>query len=152
MNCLLKAIRTNEMSIKMNNIKLEPNTKFDLKPTFSRQIRKMTENDKVTFVSLEVKIESTAENPKPFNLLIRITGIFEVNLDGIEDKNNFTVESTQILYPYLRSSVSALTAASFTMPIILPVMKSNILFPEDAGILNNEGGLGKNVPDDGYLS
>jgi hypothetical protein len=53
MNCILKAIRTDEMSIKMNNIKLEPNTKFDLKPTFSRQIRKMTDNDKVLLSALK---------------------------------------------------------------------------------------------------
>ena len=74
----LKALTADELSFKVNPVKATPDTKFEIKPLFSRQIRHVTENPKINIVVLECKIESTEESPKPFNLLARFVGVFEV--------------------------------------------------------------------------
>jgi preprotein translocase subunit SecB len=40
---------------------------------------------------------------------------------------------TEIVYPYLRSTVAALTANAFISPITLPVVPITAIFPENAG-------------------
>ena len=103
-------------------------------PSFPRTIRRVQENDKLYFVSLEVKVESTEAEPKPFNLKVRLVGIFEaeeVNTD--EDRQVLAISTTEIVYPYLRSAVSALTANAFINPLILPVIPAGTMFPEDRG-------------------
>ena len=63
-----KGITGEEISFKLNRVKIAPDDKLDIKPQFSRQVRKVTGNDKLNFVALSVKIESTEEEPKPFNV------------------------------------------------------------------------------------
>ena len=72
MKYALRGITAEELSYSMNRIKMDPNTKFEIKPQFSRTIRRVQENDKIWFVTLEVKVESTEESPKPFNLKARV--------------------------------------------------------------------------------
>ena len=76
MKYALRGITAEELTYTINRMKMNPNTKFEIKPQFSRTIRKVQENDKLYFVSLEVKVESTEEEPKPFNLKVRLVGIF----------------------------------------------------------------------------
>lgn len=129
-NFTLKGIRGDEMRFNLNNIRIPRDTKLDLKPAFSRQVRTATENEKIFFVSLSVSIEGTADMPKPFNLVAKITGVFEADATTDEEKKAFTIEATNVLYPYLRSAVTSLTAAAFTAPLVLPVVNGGI-FPED---------------------
>ena len=77
MKYALRGITAEELSYTINRVKMEKNTKFEIKPQFSRTIRRVQENDKLYFVSLEVKVESTETEPKPFNLKARLVGIFE---------------------------------------------------------------------------
>lgn len=113
------------------------NTKFEIKPQFSRTIRRVQENDKLYFVSLEVKVESTETEPKPFNLKARLVGIFEAeDVKTDEDRQVLAISTTEIVYPYLRSAVSALTANAFINPLILPVIPAGTMFPEDRGEKN----------------
>ena len=130
MKYALRGITAEELTYTINRVKMERNAKFEIKPQFSRTIRRVQENDKLYFVSLEVKVE-------PFNLKARLVGIFEaeeVNTD--EDRQVLAISTTEIVYPYLRSAVSALTANAFINPLILPVIPAGTMFPEDRGEKN----------------
>ena len=126
-----KGITGEELSFKLNRVKLEPDAKLDIKPQFSRQVRKVNGNDKLNFVSLSVKIESTAEEPKPFDILCTLVGIFEVeDIQNENEERKFVIEATKLVYPYLRSAVTNLTANAYIAPLNLPVI-SGPIFPED---------------------
>ena len=130
----LKALTADELSFKVNPIKAAPDTKFEIKPMFTRQIRQANENNKVNIVILECKIESTEESPKPYNLKARIGGEFEVNnMTTDEDKRTFAINATETMFPYLRAAVTNLTADALINPLTLPVVPGSTLFPEDRG-------------------
>ena len=130
----LKALTADELSFKVNPIKAAPDTKFEIKPMFTRQIRQANENNKVNIVILECKIESTEESPKHFNLKARFVGVFEVNnMTTDEDKRTFAINATETMFPYLRAAVTNLTADALINPLTLPVVPGSTLFPEDRG-------------------
>ncbi len=133
----LKGIRADEMSFKLNGMRPQSGGKVELKPSFARRVRRAAENEKLFFVTLSVKIESTQESPKPFDLSAVVTGLFEANAQTEEERRSAVVEATSVLYPYLRSAVTSLTAAAFAAPIVLPIV-SGPMFPEDK---EKEGGF-----------
>ena len=134
MRYALGRIMAEEVSYTMNRIKVAPDTKFEIKPQFSRTVRRIQENDKVLFLTLEVKVESTEESPKPFNVKARLVGVFEAEeVESDLDRQDLVINMTEIVYPYLRAAVSALTANSFINPLILPVIPAGTMFPEDRG-------------------
>ena len=49
------------------------------------------------------------------------------------EERNFVIEGTKLIYPYLRSAVSTLTANAFIAPLNLPVIMGPI-FPEDRDV------------------
>ena len=130
----MKALTAEELSFKVNPIKASPDTKFEIKPLFSRQIRHVNENPRINIVMLECKIESTEESPKPFNLVARFVGVFDVqNMQTEEDKRFFALNATETMFPFVRAAVANLTAAALINPLILPVVSGATLFPEDRG-------------------
>ncbi len=134
MKYALRGITAEELSYTMNRIKMDKNTRFEIKPQFSRTIRQVKENEKLWFVTMEVKVESTEEEPKPFNLKVRLVGMFEAeDVDTAEDKQVLAISTTEIIYPYLRAAVSSLTANAFINPMMLPVIPAGTMFPEDRG-------------------
>ena len=134
MKYALRGITAEELSYTINRIKMDKDTKIEIKPQFSRTVRRVQENDKVWFVSLEVKVESTEESPKPFNLKARLVGVFEAeDIADDEERRDLVINMTEIVYPYLRAAVSSLTANAFINPLILPVIPAGTMFPEDRG-------------------
>ena len=130
----LKALTADELSFKVNPLKAAPDAKFEIKPFFSRQIRQANENNKVNIVILECKIENTEESPKPFNLLARVVGVFEVeDMKTDEDKRIFAINATETMFPYLRAAITNLTADALVNPLTLPVVPGATLFPDDRG-------------------
>lgn len=126
-----KGVTGEELSFKLNRVRLNPEEKLDIKPQFSRQVRKVNNNEKINFVALSVKIESTEEEPKPFDIHVTMVGVFEV--EGIKndaEERSFVIEATKTMYPYLRSAVTNLTANAYVAPLNLPVI-SGPIFPED---------------------
>ena len=111
-------------------VRLQNGGKVSLAPTFSRRVRHAAENDKLFFVSLTVKIENTPEAPKPIDLLVTMTGIFETDAADDDTRKEAVVRATSLLYPYLRSAITNLTTTALAAPIVLPVM-NGALFPED---------------------
>lgn len=98
-NLILKGIRADEMSFKLNGVRLQNGGKVSLAPTFSRRVRHAAENDKLFFVSLTVKIENTPEAPKPIDLLVTMTGIFETDAADDDTRKEAVVRATSLLYP-----------------------------------------------------
>lgn len=126
-----KGITAEELSFKLNRVRLNPEEKLDIKPQFSRQVRKVNGNDKLNFVALSVKIESTEAEPKPFDILATMVGVFEVEeMSGAADERRFVIEATKLIYPYLRAAVTNLTASAYVAPLNLPLITGPI-FPED---------------------
>lgn len=126
----LKGIRADEMSFKLNAVRPQNGSKMELKPTFSRKVRRAVENEKLCFITLTVKIEKTEDSPKPFDLNVTFTGVFESNAETEEDRRAVVVAGTAVLYPYLRAAVTTLTTTALAAPVVLPVV-SGPLFPED---------------------
>lgn len=134
MKYALRGITAEELTYTINRIKMEPNAKFEIKPQFSRTVRRVQENDKLWFLTLEVKVESTEEAPKPFNLKVRLVGVFEAeDIQDDLDRRDLVINMTEIVYPYLRAAVSSLTANAFINPMMLPVIPAGTMFPEDRG-------------------
>lgn len=134
MKYALRGITAEELTYTMNRIKIEKDTKFEIKPQFSRTVRRVQENDKLWFLALEVKVESTEEAPKPFNLKARLVGVFEAeDIQDELDRKDLVINMTEVVYPYLRAAVSSLTANAFINPMMLPVIPAGTMFPEDRG-------------------
>ena len=134
MKYALRGITAEELTYTMNRIKMEKDTKFEIKPQFSRTVRRVQENDKLWFLALEVKVESTEEAPKPFNLKARLVGVFEAeDIQDELDRKDLVINMTEVVYPYLRAAVSSLTANAFINPMMLPVIPAGTMFPEDRG-------------------
>ncbi len=130
----LKALSADELYFKVNPIKAAPDTKFEIKPAFSRQIRQANDNPKINIVIMECKIESSEESPKPFDMRVRFVGVFEVeNMTSDEDKRIFAINATETIFPYLRAAMTNLTADALIPPLMLPVVPGATLFPEDRG-------------------
>ena len=128
----LKALTADELHFKVNPVQVSPDTKFEIKPFFSRQIRQANENPKINIVILECKIESKEDAPKPFNLTARLVGVFEVeNMVTDEDRRTFAINATETIFPYLRAAVTNLTADALINPLTLPIVPGSTLFPDD---------------------
>ena len=134
MKYALGRIMAEEVTNTMNRIKMDKDTRFEIKPQFSRTVRRVQENDKLWFLTLEVKVESTEDSPKPFNLKVRLVGAFEAeDVETELDRQDLVINMTEIVYPYLRAAVTSLTANDFINPLILPVIPAGTMFPEDRG-------------------
>lgn len=130
----MKALTADELFFKVNPIQVTPDTKFEIKPYFSRQIRQANENPAINVVMLECKIETNEKEPKPFNLTVRLMGVFEVkNMATDDDRRIFAINATETMFPYLRAAVTNLTADALVNPLTLPVVPGATLFPEDRG-------------------
>ena len=129
-NFTLKGIRADEMSFRLNAVRAQNGTKMELKPTFSRKVRRAVENEKICFVTLTVKIGKTEDQPKPFDLCVSYTGVFESDASTEAEKRAVVIAGTSLLYPYLRAAVTTLTTAALSSPLVLPVINGP-LFPED---------------------
>lgn len=128
-----KGITAEELSFKLNKVKIDSQTKLDIKPQFSRQVRKANANPNLNFVALSVKIESTEAEPKPFDINVTLVGIYEIQVADKNEERDFVIEATKQLYPYLRAAITNLTASAYVAPLNLPVL-TGPLFPEDRDV------------------
>lgn len=85
-----------------------------INPEISNNIEKADENK--YYVSLGIKIE---EEFLPFKIDVSITGLFFFKDDN-PDEDLINKNAFAILFPYLRSLVTTLTANANVQPMILP--------------------------------
>lgn len=120
-------IITNEVQI-INN--MLPNGQFKASPKFFRKTG--TVDDNKHFTELTIEIRNTEETPFPIDLRIRMTCVFDLsNIDPDQIDKFLKIQGIQILFPYLRTMVSNVTASAMMPPIVLPIIDVLKLFPED---------------------
>lgn len=122
-----------DMRFRLNVLKAEPQTKFEIKPEFNRQLKKIKELPKRRIIELTVKMISTEAEPKPFDLAIRLVAVYELEDEVwlVEDEREFITAATRATFPYLRSAITNLTSAAMINPLILPPLDGGTLFPEE---------------------
>ena len=69
-------VKTTEYNFRDTGIAPSPDGKVEIKPQFSRVARMAKEGEKVSQVGLSLKIESTEQEPKPFNITVSIVGLW----------------------------------------------------------------------------
>ena len=110
-------IITNEARLKNNNL---PMGKFAIAPKFTRKIGRLNGNN--FFLELNVEISSTEEKKTPIDLFISITGIFDLSMFPENERDAYIKEEAlRILFPYLRTMVTNMTATALMPPLLLPV-------------------------------
>ena len=118
---------TNEVSIKNNNLPAGP---YKVAPKFTRNISKHV--DGRSAVELVAEITNTEENPFPVDIRVSMTGIFDTRGFKEEEVDSFLkINAVQILFPYIRTTISNITSGAFMAPIILPVVDVLSLFQEE---------------------
>ena len=123
MQAIVKNIQiiTNEASF-VNN--LLPDGNFEIKPDITRKIDKLKNSENKYALTMQVIIKNEPENRFPFDLRVRITGIFEFEaISNEKDINQFLkLQGVQMVFPYLRSMVSNLTSTVLMPSIMLPII------------------------------
>lgn len=117
----------------IENIRFAYNTNFDydnrlpIYPKFSRSIKALNENQ----VEVKLGVMIGAENEKyPFFLNVSLCGVFY--LEKLKENDEMVKHNTiAILFPYLRSIVTLITANANLPPFIIPVMNIIALFEND---------------------
>lgn len=131
------------LPIKRMNIqvsKLELNNKF-ISGTFqlNHQIKRQTGKiaDHVYFTELQFEVKDHADTVYPLNISVYVRANIEFHVAEKEDDiiAYLKKDAVNILYPYLRSTVSQLTALAMIPPVVIPVVDTTLLFKDD-DILN----------------
>lgn len=116
-----------KMSFMLNkSFQPEKGQKIQIKPIFNREITKINEQRFVVTLSLSL---SNLEQEIPFYLDVQVSGIFDADNWQASDSNKFVIKSaTDVIYPYLRSIVTTLTAQAHVPPYILPMANVEAIF------------------------
>ena len=125
---LISMIKVNTERIMMiaNNI---IDKKASCNPQLGKNIAKLGKD--LYSVNLMFKIESKEEEPFPYNIELVIKGVFKLEECDEEKIDEFlNINAIQILFPYLRSTLSSVMAAAMIPPIILPVIDARTIFQE----------------------
>ena len=95
---------------------------FQIKPQFSKKITDLGNNEYE--VALKVEIKDTIENPFPFDLTATVALITKIDgeIDEEQLNNYLNINCVQIIFPYLRASVTSITSAALMTPLVLPVI------------------------------
>ncbi len=132
-NFKMLGMHCEDMRFRLNVVKAEPQTKFEIKPEFNRQLKKVKELPKRRIVELTVKMVSTDNEPKPFDLAIRLVAVFDLEEEIwlAEDEKEFITAATRATFPYLRCAITNLTSAAMINPLMLPPLDGGALFPDE---------------------
>ena len=127
----------------VKNIKFSINEEFqfdrdvtiELHPEFTRNIRKIDNNNALVNLIFCIKDENSN---LPFSIEVDIEGLFHLeNWEHPELVSLMVTNSVAILFPYLRSLVSVITANANISPYVIPVMNINALFDRNETCENN---------------
>jgi len=125
-----KGLIAEEISFKMNKNGVSVNTTLDIKPQFSRQLRVPNTNPKINYLTLDCSIKDSAEAPKPFDIYVKVVGIYEVEFDAKEEQDTFVAQETKRLYNQIAETIKQLTTSAQIAPMQLPPYMGP-LFPGD---------------------
>lgn len=117
-----------KISFSMRETDLKENETIDVNPSFMRDIHETEKNNFV--VSLGVNIGREPESKMPFSVEIIISGYFTLKEDEAHADILIKQNATAILFPYLRSTLTSVTANANVNPVFLPAMNIANLFEE----------------------
>lgn len=119
---------TDRLEIRNNHIQGQ---NFRLKPKISRKTGKIRDN--VFYTALKLEITSTEEELFPIDIFIDFRGIYEFTPGDDEESilHFLKNDAVQVMFPYLRSTMTNLTTTAMMPPIILPIIDVSKLFPDD---------------------
>lgn len=120
-------ITTDEISLKQ--IKQNTN-KFNITPKYKKEIEKI--NNNVYLVKLIFDIKNDEKTIFPFDMHMVMVGSFEIFEATDYEINAFlNIKAVDIMFPYLRSAVSGVTASCMLPPVMLPIVSADKLFAND---------------------
>lgn len=117
MNLKFLGYKVNESNLKVNDV-LKGTVNFTVNPSIQMDIKKDPKN---LVLAISVRVVGSEEKPSPFDLFVKVTGNFAVTQDSF-DINKMRIESSRVLFPYVRAYVSSLTALSGMPPYVLPLI------------------------------
>src|SRR5690625_2455599 len=123
--------RVNDIDYRINQHFEEKNV--SVKFNFSRNVEYLDDEDNTMLVSLIISVfEDAEENNYPFSLKINMTGIFELDDIHESERESFAeVNAVAILFPYIRSLISTITANVNVPSLILPPINVVNLIKEE---------------------
>lgn len=123
MNIVVENVSFKQNKIESVSCKLSPNVKGEIKK----------QSDESYSCSLTVSISNTEINPFPFDLNVEMVGYFTFKNDVKEEliETFIKTNGVQMIYPYLRSTITTLTQGCLVNPIILPIVDFRLLFKKD---------------------
>lgn len=102
---------------------------FTIDPQIHRKIEKVDNTKSAVTYVLEIK--NTPEHPFPVDIVVNITGVFDIsNLEEKDVDYFLKVQTCQILFPQIRTIVATLTSSALMNPILLPIIDAKKLFSE----------------------
>jgi len=110
---------------------------INISPNFTRNIEKVDDNNFKVILGVSI-LKETNKNQIPFEAEVIIDATFSFeNWEG-PTKLSAITNSTAILFPYLRSVLSAVTLNGNIAPYTLPVMNINRLFAQSDDTKTND--------------
>ncbi len=130
----LVAVQVEELSFAVNpEVLSQKDAKIDIRPEYMGNVVRDPNNEKIWIGQLMVRIVSKEGALSPYNLRVRITGVFQAeDLQDEADRRDLAYNMMEVVLPYLRSAAASLTANAFVRPLMLPVIPVDKLFPPEA--------------------
>lgn len=121
-------VKTMKFSIN-ENFDFGTDATITLNPEFTRNINKIDDN--TVLVNLIFRIDNKNAD-MPFDMEVNIEGVFRLeNWEQPEMLPLIRSNSVAILFPYLRSVVTMITANANISPYVLPVMNIAAMFDQN---------------------
>lgn len=108
-------------------------TPLDVSMAFTHKVKRDSDNQKA-YIELEVKIfEGAKEKNYPFYLHIVVSGVFGVSASIPDEQFNqyIKVSAVAALFPYLRTTATAITSISGIPPLLLPLLNIAAMFQKE---------------------
>lgn len=125
-------IITDELKLKNNYL---PEGEFELKPQIARNVGIENKEEGKYYTLIKLKIDKNEENNFPVDIRVNIKAVFTLELEeNCEDRHIerfLRQQGVHILYPYIRASVSSLSASAMIPPVTLPIINALSLFKDD---------------------
>ena len=99
---------------------------FQIKPQYSVSFKKLSDTSWETEMGVEIK--NTTDNPFPLNIEVTmslVSTFSNVDFQVFDLSLYLKQTSLQMLFPYIRSSITNICNSALIMPIYLPVIDVN---------------------------
>jgi len=118
-----KGYKVSKIDFEEGLAKTRSNGKIKISPEFNVDFGESNPDDDFTDVTLSFKMN---KSNNPFSMYIAITGRFEYkteeDIGNVGEEQLLNTNAVALLFPYLRSIITAVTAQANITPLVLPTM------------------------------